>query len=93
MTTDIGIELGKILYLRNKEVGFVQVNRKKLFLHISIVSAFLGGGIVGAFAFMLFGGLAALPLALYLIVISLPSIIRDLAVFANMIRHHHRFKR
>lgn len=74
LVTDIGIELGKMLYWnKNNHYSMQKVasNRSKLVLHSSLVLAFFSGGLVGALGFKYLGFLTALPLAMLLLLISL----------------------
>ncbi|MCE9557979.1 MAG: DUF1275 domain-containing protein [Armatimonadetes bacterium] len=74
MITDMGIELGKLAYRNrkdpNRDLELVLANRQKLKIQISLVSAFFGGGLVGAWGFKTLGYSMTLPLALILILIS-----------------------
>ncbi|MCD6035926.1 MAG: hypothetical protein K0R63_1667 [Rickettsiales bacterium] len=78
MVTDIGIEIGKMLYAfgeRNKR--HVDFNKEKISLHLSIVIVFLLGGIFGAYGFKYLGFLSVVPLAGYLLFIALLPLRRD----------------
>ena len=82
MATDIGIELGRLVYWnRSKEAqGMVPVraNRDKLVLHLSILSLFFVGGVLGALAFKALGFAATIPIAIGLTALALPTIAADL---------------
>lgn len=74
LITDIGIEIGKMLYWNKDEhysLQKVSSNRSKLRLHSSLVAAFFFGGLAGALGFNTLGFLSALPLAVLLLMISL----------------------
>ncbi len=75
LVTDIGIELGKMLYWNKDHYAESQhkvvSNWQKLKLHSSLVLAFFVGGVAGAFGFSKLGFLSSLPLALGLVLISL----------------------
>lgn len=75
LVTDIGIELGKMLYWNRDHSQAAEhkvvSNRHKLKLHSCLVLAFFIGGIAGAFGFSRFGFLTSLPMALCLVLISL----------------------
>jgi uncharacterized membrane protein YoaK (UPF0700 family) len=78
--TDIGIELGRLLYANRSGAtspGSVRIDRERLSLHASLLGLFVLGGVAGAFAFQRVGALAAVPLAVILLGISVPSIWRD----------------
>ncbi len=64
LLTDIGIELGKLTYLnRSPAPTRVRANRHKLRIHLSLVLAFLAGGLLGALGFKHWGYITTLPLA------------------------------
>jgi uncharacterized membrane protein YoaK (UPF0700 family) len=75
LVTDIGIELGKIMYWNHdhahKHEGEIASNRNKLRLHATLVGAFFVGGIAGAAGFKYLGFISTLPLALALLALSL----------------------
>ena len=75
LVTDIGIELGKIIYwdrdYAEKHEGEVASNLAKLRLHGMLVCAFFAGGIAGAAGFKFLGFISTLPLALALLALSL----------------------
>lgn len=82
MSTDIGIELGRIIHsFFDKKFPRVLYNKEKLILHLSIVSLFLLGGVVGAYGFKYFGFAFVLPLAIYLFMLALSPISRDFKVY------------
>lgn len=80
MITDIGIELGRLLYWRGRATaaGTLAINRQRLRLHGSLVLMFFAGGVIGALGFQRLGFQAALPLALLLLLLSLPPVLDDL---------------
>lgn len=75
MTTDLGIEIGKMLLSRNKKA--VEFNRDKALLHVSIILIFFVGGVIGALSLIKLGSLGLLPISLLLVTISLPPVIKD----------------
>ena len=80
--TDIGIELGKLVYW-NKSAqanaqGYVKANREKLRTHLFIFGMFLIGGIVGAVSFKKVGYISVVPLSLSLVLIAGLQIYRDI---------------
>jgi len=82
MSTDIGIELGRIIYsFMDRNLSRVLYNKDKIIMHLSIGSLFLFGGIVGAFGFKYSGFSFVLPLATYLFLLAFPSINRDLKIY------------
>lgn len=67
LLTDVGIELGKLIYLNRSPVpNRVRANRHKLRIHLSLVAAFLVGGVVGALGFQRWGYITTVPLAAFL---------------------------
>ena len=82
VVTDIGIELGKLLYWnKSKEAnkqGYVEVNRKKLKTHLTVFGMFLMGTIIGAISFKKAGYISVVPLSLSLALIAGFQIYRDI---------------
>jgi uncharacterized membrane protein YoaK (UPF0700 family) len=81
VATDIGIELGKLLYWNQSkaanEIHFVRYNREKLKDYALIISMFTAGAVIGATAFKHIGFVAVLPISLSLIGIALLQVARD----------------
>jgi uncharacterized membrane protein YoaK (UPF0700 family) len=79
--TDVGIELGKMLYVH---VGTVPVrervrhNRYRLRASGGLVCAFILGGVGGALGFAHLGFVCVLPLAALLLALSIPPLLQDL---------------
>lgn len=81
MVTDIGIELGKLLYWNHPSQADqppVRVNRMRLRLLAALVSFFFVGGIVGAWGFKHLGYASTVPLALLLVALASVPAIDDL---------------
>ncbi|WP_103933316.1 YoaK family protein [Bryocella elongata] len=79
MVTDIGIELGRALYMsRNPAHEPIHVHRDRLGTLVLLVGAFFAGGLVAALVFPRFGFAAFIPLALLLAAPTLPPIVADL---------------
>jgi uncharacterized membrane protein YoaK (UPF0700 family) len=79
--TDLGIELGKLVYQNRHDsplASRVRANRAKLRLYASLLGAFVSGGLVGAGGFKYVGFIWVLPLAMLLLVASLPPLVADL---------------
>ncbi len=80
--TDIGIELGKMIYWnRSKDAnkqGLVKANIEKLKTHTFIFGMFLVGGIIGAVSFKKVGYIAVVPLSLSLAIIAGFQVYRDI---------------
>ncbi len=90
MATDIGIEIGKIIYSGNNNRQYTKPNKDKIWLHLSLVSMFLLGGVSGAFVFKYIGFLSVMPLAGYLLFLSFVPIKRDITVKKYMLRRMRR---
>ena len=81
IVTDIGIELGKLVYRNGRgghAVGRVVANRRRLALLTMLLASFFGGGVAGAFGFKLAGYVATVPLAIALIAVAIVPPIDDL---------------
>ncbi len=79
LVTDIGIELGKLLYI-NPRAGSdpVLANRRKLRIHTVLVACFFAGGLAGALGFKYVGFKSTVPLAIGLWILALRPFLRDL---------------
>ncbi|QEI06076.1 DUF1275 domain-containing protein [Pigmentiphaga aceris] len=80
LITDIGIELGKLVYVNRHQRGATEpvlANRKKLQLHSMLLAAFFSGGLIGAAGFQWIGYAATIPLAVLLLLIAMPPLGRD----------------
>lgn len=81
IVTDIGIELGRLLYWNRDHSSMPQkrvvADREKLKIHLMIFSLFLIGAIIGAVSFKSFGYVTTVPFAGFLILISLPPLAKD----------------
>lgn len=80
LVTDIGIELGKLIYINPREPGRdpVLANRQKLRIHTLLVTCFLVGGFAGALGFKYLGFVSTVPLAVGLWLLALRPFLRDL---------------
>jgi uncharacterized membrane protein YoaK (UPF0700 family) len=75
MVTDIGIELGKLVFFhRNRRTGAPAVTGDlvKMGMLVRIVALFFLGGVVGALGFSTFGYVFAVPVAAVLMTLSTP---------------------
>lgn len=78
MITDIGIEIGKLLYRsRRRDLPPVVANTRQLKHHLSIVGLFFAGGVLGAFGYLTIGFYALIPAALWLLILAPPPLIAD----------------
>lgn len=77
--TDLGIEFGKMLYWNRAEVPgrHVAANRGRLQLLGAILGMFFLGGLYGAAGFQYVGFICIVPLAVILLLLSLPPLIDD----------------
>ena len=79
--TDLGIELGKMLYWNGQPRGQgaqVRANPARLRLFATLLGLFTVGGVVGAAGFKHIGFIWVLPLATLLLSLSLPPLLGDL---------------
>jgi uncharacterized membrane protein YoaK (UPF0700 family) len=88
IVTDIGIELGKLLYWnRNPDnPDRVLADRAKLRLLALLLASFFIGGVIGAIGFSQIGFLFALPLALLLLLLAGPPLAEDASSLARQLR-------
>jgi uncharacterized membrane protein YoaK (UPF0700 family) len=79
LVTDIGIELGKLVYINPREQGRdpVLANRRKLRIHVLLVGCFFAGGLAGALGFKYVGFVSTVPLAFVLWLLALGPFLRD----------------
>ncbi|RYY91644.1 MAG: DUF1275 domain-containing protein [Comamonadaceae bacterium] len=79
LVTDIGIELGKLLYVnRRGDARPVLADRARLRIHLLLVGCFLAGAVGGALGFKHLGFVSTVPLAVCLLVLALRPLLRDL---------------
>lgn len=80
-STDLGIELGKLLYwnLDGSVSDRVLANREKLGIHAGLIALFVAGGVAGALGFKRIGYVSTVPLAALLFVVAVVPIWDDLA--------------
>lgn len=75
LTTDLGIEIGKLLYWNGSRPGDsrvpVKANRNKLRIHTTLIGSFLVGAIAGALGFSYAGFISTVPLSLALAAIAI----------------------
>jgi uncharacterized membrane protein YoaK (UPF0700 family) len=79
LVTDLGIELGKLLYMNRSQPGTpVRANRQRLRVHLALVLGFFLGGLMGALGFKYWGYITTVPLAALLWVLCLRPLLDDL---------------
>jgi uncharacterized membrane protein YoaK (UPF0700 family) len=76
MVTDIGIETGRAIFGRLATRSHIRADRRKLSTLVSIVSAYFIGGILGAVGFVSVGFYFAMPLAVILLALSVPRLLK-----------------
>ncbi|HEY0931726.1 MAG TPA: YoaK family protein [Gemmatimonas sp.] len=80
MVTDLGIELGRLLYMNAPDAGLlpVRADRTRMRLLASLLLAFFLGGVLGAIGFQRLGYAATIPLAITLGALSVVPAFDDL---------------
>jgi uncharacterized membrane protein YoaK (UPF0700 family) len=79
LVTDLGIELGKLLYVnRSRSAEPVLANRQRLRIQSLLITCFFVGGVLGALGFKHVGYITTLPLALMLWLLALRPLLEDL---------------
>ena len=87
VVTDLGIELGKMLFwnrLAGVQQQKVRANWSKVRLFSGLLGMFFVGGIAGALGFKQWGFVCVVPLALLLMLVSLPPLWAD----GRKLRHY-----
>ena len=78
LLTDLGIELGKLLYFSGSAYAQkVLANRRKMRIHLLLVTSFFGGALAGAYGFKTLGYIATVPLAILLMVLTWGPLLDD----------------
>ena len=80
LVTDLGIELGKLLYINRTQTSLsepVRANRQKLRLHLILVSSFFIGAVCGAMGFKYVGYISTVPLAVTLLLLVWRPVLHD----------------
>ncbi|MBP2298296.1 uncharacterized membrane protein YoaK (UPF0700 family) [Azospirillum picis] len=92
IVTDIGIELGKMLYINLGEESArykpVRADRSRLRLLATLLSAFFTGGALGAAGFKYVGYVTTVPLALFLILLAIVPLLDDLRTRRRLLLRH-----
>ena len=86
IVTDIGIELGKLLYVNRRaspEGERVVADRGRLRLLLMLLSGFFVGGVLGAAGFHALGYVATVPLALVLVGLAAVPVVDDIRSLAG----------
>ena len=88
LVTDLGIELGKLLYInRLTRDTLVRANRQKLSLLGKLIGSFFIGGLVGAIGFKQFGYITTVPLAVLLLLLVWHPVLNDAKHWIDPHRH------
>ncbi|HTH16279.1 MAG TPA: YoaK family protein, partial [Magnetospirillum sp.] len=94
IVTDIGIELGKMVYLNSQEASAhyqpVRANWRRLGLLVSLLSAFFVGGVAGALGFKYVGYASTLPLAGLLVVLAVVPLVDDVRTRTRLLMRARR---
>jgi uncharacterized membrane protein YoaK (UPF0700 family) len=78
LLTDVGIELGKLLYLNHQpDQPPVRANRDRLRVHGQLIACFFLGGLAGALGFKHAGYISTVPLAALLLLLVLRPALDD----------------
>ena len=81
LVTDLGIELGKLLYINRSQRSTaepVRANHPKLRLHVILISSFFIGALSGALGFKFLGYVTTVPLAIALLLLVWRHVMYDL---------------
>ena len=92
ISTDIGIEIGKMLYYNRRQLpgDMVRVNRAKLKTHAALILCFFAGGVSGALAFKHIGFPAAtIILAGVLSLLAGMPVLQDARLLWRFYRRRH----
>jgi uncharacterized membrane protein YoaK (UPF0700 family) len=94
IVTDLGIELGKMLYWNRhhnqKSDQYVAADRDRLLIHGSILGMFFAGGVAGAYGFKAIGFSVTVPLALVLLLFAIIPILDDISLLSALYQRQHR---
>ena len=80
IVTDIGIELGKYLYVNRHEIAGeprVMADRNRMRMLVLLLGAFFSGGVIGAIGFRAIGYSTTVPLALVLLTLAAVPAVDD----------------
>ncbi|HLO76729.1 MAG TPA: YoaK family protein [Magnetospirillum sp.] len=95
--TDIGIELGKMVYVNSQEASAhyqpVRTNWRRLGLLVALLASFSTGGVAGAWGFKVVGYSSTLPLAALLVVLAIVPLIDDIRTRLRMLFLRGRLRR
>jgi uncharacterized membrane protein YoaK (UPF0700 family) len=83
MSTDLGIELGRLFYFNRRPIPelHVRANREKLVLHTILILCFASGGVTGALGFKYIGYSASVGLSAALALMCIGPILTDIRLY------------
>jgi uncharacterized membrane protein YoaK (UPF0700 family) len=91
IVTDIGIELGKLLYWNaDRNLPRVDANHERLRVLATLLFSFFAGGVVGAVGFKHMGFVSTVPLAAALCLLAIVPALDDLARVMTRLRGKRR---
>lgn len=92
LVTDIGIELGKVFYINSQSESDhykpVRANKARLALLSSLLLSFFCGGTAGAFGFKYIGYSSTIPLALFLVLLTIVPLVDDVRTRRRAFKRH-----
>lgn len=91
VVTDIGIELGRLLYVNVKErpgLDRILADRAKLKLVGLVFASFVAGAVSGTYGFNRFGFKVTVPLAAFLCLLAGRPVLQDLRVYLRLFRRN-----
>lgn len=88
MATDLGMEIGKYLFL--KKDPEIRANLRDARRHLIIIFSFFFGGIAGALSVQYIGIYTFFALATLLFAISMPTALKDLMIHLKILIHRRR---
>ncbi len=83
MVTDVGIEIGKLIYWNRSKGPAVQADLARLRVLVALVAFFFTGAVIGALGFKHVGYSATIPLAVLLVAMASMPAIDDLAALTG----------
>jgi len=92
IVTDIGIELGKMVYINSQEESAhykpVRPNTARLKLLLSLLTSFSCGGAAGALGFKYIGYSSTIPLAVFLVLLAIVPLVDDVRTRSRVLKRH-----
>jgi len=92
--TDIGIEIGKLLYINSSKESPhykpVKADFRRMRLLMALLASFFIGGLAGAVGFKYVGYSSTLPLAALLVVLAVVPLVDDVRVRSRVLMRHRK---